>query len=872
MARGHEILHQFGRQRRRTNGRRVRCRTGHWSLRRGEDGRVGLGSGQCRHAGGSGGESEEATAGDRLRFHGAGGGDGRGCRSCRPLSSARNRFAIVECRQPEAGVHSGVKESDPACAAEKVARVVAEEPSLGAVTIRPGQGGVEIETVGPAQSAARRVGEALTESAARCDVDATGHCSVCGAGPERQEAIGRVSVTRSAEAVVVTKEACPTSTQLRQKRRLNLPEFTQREPARLVHGHEHGHEPHEHGEDEWKTLALLAGGCLVLGLVAWSATKLGAPFWLQLLLWAVCYLCGGWEAAEESWEKLRHGRLDVHFLMLTVALGAAAVGDFAEGALLLFLFSASGAMEHYAEGRTRREIGALVRAAPKTASVVEADGSVRDVPVEALVPGQRLRVTGGQIVPVDLRIVLGESACDESNLTGEARPVPKSVGDTALGGTLNGGGLLEGQVLRPAAESALARIIRLIEQSQKMRAPSQRFTDRFGSGYTYAVLGLCAAMFLVWWLALGLPAFRSTPEQSSAFYRAMTLLVVASPCALVLSIPSAILSAIAAGAKRGVLFRGGAAIEALAEVQAVAMDKTGTLTEGHLQVVDLQSIPAGHEEQVARVAYNLDRFSDHPLARATQRWARQRGVPELAPEKFQQVPGRGLQAELEGVPVRLGRHSFAAPQVVEATVPAREGAAAVWVDAGGGVVGRLLYVDRPRPAAAGVLRALEAQNIETIMLTGDRQPVAEKLAAEVGLRTVRAELLPDDKVREVEALKQNGARKVAMIGDGVNDAPCLAAADVGVAMGARGSDAALEQAEIVLMNDRLENFLLALELSRRARAVIRQNLAISLGVVVVMVGASLFGLVPLTLGVVAHEGSTVVVVLNSLRLLLGGAR
>lgn len=761
-----------------------------------------------------------------------------------------------------------MKEPDPACAAEKVARVVAEEPSLGAVTIRTAQGEVEIATVGPAQAAARRVGEALAEASARCEVDATGHCAVCGAGPAREELLGRVSVTRTSAGVVVEKEACPTSTQLRQKRLLSLPEFAQREPVKLVH--EDGH--HEHAEDEWKTLALLAAGCLLTGLAAWGATRLGAPLWVVGLLWTACYLSGGWEAAEESWEKIRHGRLDVHFLMLTVALGAAAVGDFAEGALLLFLFSASGAMEHYAEGRTRREIGALVRAAPKTANVVEADGQVRQVAVEALATGQRVRVTGGQIVPVDLRIVQGESTCDESNLTGEARPVPKTVGDTALGGTLNGAGLLEGQVLRPAAESALARIIRLIEDSQKMRAPSQRFTDRFGSTYTYAVLALCGAMFLIWWLALGLPAFRSTPEQSSAFYRAMTLLVVASPCALVLSIPSAILSAIAAGARRGVLFRGGSAVEALAEVRAVAMDKTGTLTEGHLQVVDVQAIPAGHEEQVARVAYNLDRFSDHPLARATQRWARQRGVPEVAPERFQQVPGKGLQAEIDGRPVRLGRHAFVAPQIDEHSLPVRESAAAVWVDAGEGVFGRLLYVDRPRPAAAGVLRTLDAQGIETVMLTGDRRPVADKLAAEVGMRTVRAELLPDDKVREVEDLKQNGARKVAMIGDGVNDAPCLAAADVGVAMGARGSDAALEQAEIVLMNDRLENFLLALDLSRRARSVIRQNLAISLGVVVVMVGASLFGLVPLSLGVVAHEGSTVIVVLNSLRLLLAAPK
>jgi Cd2+/Zn2+-exporting ATPase len=376
-------------------------------------------------------------------------------------------------------------------------------------------------------------------------------------------------------------------------------------------------------------------------------------------------------------------------------------------------------------------------------------------------------------------------------------------------------------------------------------------------------------MFFVWWLAFRLPPFHGEAGTTSAFYRAMTLLVVASPCALVLSIPSAILSAIAAGARRGVLFRGGSAVESLADVQTVAMDKTGTLTEGNLQVVKVESFPSGAESEVERIAFNLDRYSDHPLSRATQRYARRKGLAEEDPANFESVAGQGLRAGFRGRTFALGRRKFVAPDAEVSTIPPHDGAE-VWVG-GPGLLGRLLFQDRARPEAAGLLHALNTAGVRTVMLTGDRRAAAEKLAQEVGLSEVRAELLPADKVRCIEDLKEGGRRKVAMIGDGVNDAPCLAAADVGVAMGARGSDAALEQAEIVLMNDKLENFLLALNLSRRASRVIKQNLFLALGTVTLMVGASLFGIVPLAVGVAAHEGSTVLVVLNSLRLLLGGA-
>ena len=771
------------------------------------------------------------------------------------------------------------------CAVENVARILSEEPRLEAVAFGPQTRKLSMATLGtdPGERLARRVTEAVhhQKKGSQCSVAGDdGRCAECGETMDARAGRGRVVVKRVLGNTLVEKQTCQTAVRFWRWQDLRWPKFVPRElellPARS-HGHddhgdhddhEHGH-GHAHGEGEWKTIALQAAGCLLAGAAGLAAERLGAPGWLALACWLTSYVLGAWEAAEETWEKVRAGALDVHFLMLSVALGAAAVGAWHEGALLLFLFSASGAMEHYAQDRTQREIGALLRGAPKTATVLDDAGAERQVPVDELAPGQTVRVTGGQQVPVDLRVTRGESSCDESNLTGESRPVPKALGDDLLAGTLNLHGLLEGRVLRRADESALQKVIRLIEKAQTLRAPSQRFTDRFGTGYTYGVLGLCALMFFVWWLGFGLPAF-VTPAGGgvrSAFYRAMTLLVVASPCALVLSIPSAILSAIASGARRGVLFRGGAALENLAKVDVVALDKTGTLTAGELQLVRAE-VFAGTEAELRAVAYNLARFSDHPLSRAIKRVGQAEKLPLLEPEDFESLPGRGLRAMLSDKEYALGRRELAGNSMPVGATPAEvEDAAEVWVG-GPALAGRLIFRDEPRPAAAATLRQLGAAGVETIMLTGDRAATANRLARELGIANVRAGLLPEDKLAAVQELKRGGTRRVAMVGDGVNDAPSLAAADVSVAMGARGSDAALEQAAVVLMNDRLENFFVAYDLSRRTARVVRQNLALSLGTVVLMVGASLFGAVPLALGVAAHEGSTVLVVLNSLRLLL----
>ena len=627
-------------------------------------------------------------------------------------------------------------------------------------------------------------------------------------------------------------------------------------------------EPHEPGRSragEWKEQLIGSGFCLLFTFLGWFAPHPA----IRLASFVLAYLSGAWFTVQEVRELLGKGSVDVHFLMLVVAAGAAAIGDWREGAILLFLFSFSGALEHYAMERTQNEIRSLFKDLPKTANVLDDQGAERSVPVEELVAGQRLRIRPGEQFPVDAEIASGETAADESTLTGEAVPVDKSAGDSLFAGTMNLWGSVDAVVKRPAQESALQQVIRLIETAQRNKAPAQRFTDRFGTHYTYAVLGLTTVMFFVWWLPLHHRPFVSTPGDVSAFYHAMTLLVVASPCALVLSIPSAILAAIAWGARRGILFRGGAAVEQLAEVQVVAMDKTGTLTTGDLRVEKVESFPPGREDEVLRLAVSLDRHSNHPLARAIVRYAR--GILPVEVTDVEQVGGAGLRAAYGGRELRLGRRSWALVShdgsSTAVAPPDQIGITEVWLSAGD-LRGRLLMRDDVRLESRRLIDQLRARKLRTVVLTGDRQSAADLLKSELGLDDVRAGLTPEQKLTAIQDLAKDG-RRVAMIGDGVNDAPSLAAAHVGVAMGARGSDAALEQAAVVLMNDRLENFIAAYELSRRARAIIRQNLSISLGVIAALVVLALMQKIPLTAGVVGHEGSTLVVVLNSLRLLFG---
>ncbi len=733
--------------------------------------------------------------------------------------------------------------------AESLAQFLAREQGVEAVRVDPGAGRVAIATLGPVDLARLRAKLADVIEAHREELRPD---SVLGAANVPRG----FSLRTGTDGTTLLRDTCATAPKLWRWRELDWPTEER---------------PDDTEAPEWRKLAVLAGSCGILSILAWSLDQaaLGPP-WLAPAIFVVAMIAGGWDALGDVRVGLPKGEVDIHFLMLVVALGASLIGAFGEGALLLFLFSTSSALEDYAMHRTRREIDSLLKAAPKQATRVRGDGSHEEIAVGLLEVGDVLLVRPGEQFPVDSIVVSGRTAADESNLTGEARPVEKATGEEVSGGTLNLWGAVDVRVLRLASQSALQRIISLIRNAQKLRAPSERFTDRFGSSYTYIVLGVSALAFLGWWLVFRIPPFEHTDEAGySAFYRAMTLLVVMSPCALVLSIPSAILAAIAWGAKHGILFRGGAAVEKLAEVSVVALDKTGTLTTGELTLAHVESFPAGRERRVIEVAYALESKSHHPIARAIVAHGRREGLSAAAVEDFRSLTGKGVHGQVDNAQALLGRRELmdSGPlrdwiQSVPAPGPEMT---EVWI-LHGDLIGRILLRDQLRPESRGVLEELRRRSIRSVMLTGDRRHTAEAVARELGVDEVRAGLLPEQKVEAIQELGAAGA-KVAMVGDGVNDAPCLAAAHVAVAMGARGSDAALEQAEVVLMHDRIENFLAAFKLSQRARRVILQNLVISLGTVVVMAVASLFGLVPLTLGVAAHEGSTVVVCLNSLRLL-----
>ncbi len=722
--------------------------------------------------------------------------------------------------------------------------------------VEPGQDAGEVE-----REIGRIVGRHRPEDAPACAEDPWRvACEVCEIGVQRPMPPGVRIIAIPGAGVMLERETCPTAPRFWR--------WTQVAWVKLVPRHRPTPEEVAAEGAEWRyelAAALLCGGLLLGG---WLAGAWGGPRGAACSPWLLGAACaaGAWFPARETFGLLRKRILDVHFLMLAVAAGAAFIGHLHEGAVLLFLFSFSGALEGMVMWRTEREIRSLFQAAPKEAVTVAADGQERRVAVEALEPGMLVRVRPGEQFPADGEIATGATAADESSLTGEAAPVDKQAGDNVFGGTLNVWGAVDFRVARPASESALARVIRLIREAQESKAPSQRFTDRFGTGYTYLILGVSVAMFLVWWLGMGAAPFADTGAGRSAFYRAMTLLVVASPCALVLSIPSAVLAGIACGARHGVLFRGGSAIERLGEVTRVALDKTGTLTTGDLAVARVEAAGGGDGKAVLACAAALARLSAHPVSRAIQAHARRAGVRAAEAAEFKSIAGQGVEGMVGGNVARMGRREMFAGAAWVGQLPRPEPGLTETLVECGEARGRLILRDEVREESAAMVRALRARGLAVTMLTGDRAEAAGHAAKAFEGLEVRAGLAPEGKVAAIREWTAQGER-VAMVGDGVNDAPSLAAAHVSLGMGMRGSDAALEQADVVLAKDRIEGVVFAYELSRKARTVIRQNLALSLGVIGVMMGAALGSWVPLTAGVIAHEGSTVVVVLNSLRLL-----
>jgi Zn2+/Cd2+-exporting ATPase len=654
--------------------------------------------------------------------------------------------------------------------------------------------------------------------------------------------------------------------------------------------------------------------CLLATALGWllSSAYLAASAWLPWFLYAIAYASGGFYSIQDAWYTLKQRQFDVNFLMIIAAVGAALIGEPREGAILMFLFSLSNTLETYAMDRTHASVRALLDMAPKEADVYRDDQIVR-VPVEDLRVGVVVLVRPGAQIPADGQVVKGESAVNEASITGESMPVEKRPGARAFAGTLNGQGALDMRVTAPVGDSTLARIVAVVREAREQKAQSQDFTDRvIGQGYAYAVVGITL-------LALAVPLLFMGWDLPTTLYRAMTLMVVASPCALVISIPAALLSALASAARGGVLFKGGRHLEAAARIKVVAFDKTGTLTTGRPGVVAI--IPVGGPDKMPRhalsgaegwqsdkvkestdghpvtpsprhpvtladdllgelteaqvqlfaVAAAIERFSEHPLARAIVKGVEEREIAIPAADEFEALTGAGANATVLGRRMRIGRPSLfgqLTPDVaIEVYAQETQGRTVV-VLGDDEPWGLIAIADTVRPEAAEAVAQLKAAGIErVVLLTGDNATVANTLGAALGVDEVRAELLPHQKVAAIKDLQARYG-PVAMVGDGVNDAPALATAALGVAMGAAGTDVALESADVLLMGDDLGRLPGALDLARRARRIIRQNLVFAFAVMATLMVLAIAGNIALSLGVVGHEGSTLLVVANGLRLLV----
>ncbi|HEX2316840.1 MAG TPA: heavy metal translocating P-type ATPase [Thermomonospora sp.] len=614
-------------------------------------------------------------------------------------------------------------------------------------------------------------------------------------------------------------------------------------------------------EARWATAAL------GFFLVALPLDLLGAPAWAWGPLYALTYVTGGWEPAWAGLRALRDKTLDVDLLMVVAALGAASIGQVLDGALLIVIFATSGALEAVATARTADSVRGLLDLAPATATRLLPDGGEERIPTERLTVGDTILVRPGEGIGADGRVLEGASDVDQATITGEGLPVAKGVGDEVFAGTLNGTGVLRVRVERDPADSVIAQIVKMVEEAVETKAPTQLFIEKVEQRYS---LGMVVAT-----LALFAGPLLFGADLRSTLLRAMTFMIVASPCAVVLATMPPLLSAIANAGRHGVLVKSAVVMERLGQVDRVALDKTGTLTEGVPQVTDVRPLPFSglDEDALLALAAAVEHPSEHPLARAVVDAARQRSLDIPEARDFGSAPGVGVTATVEGTVVRAGAPARlltgTADETVRQEITALEeaGRTAVVVLRGEDPVGVLGIADRVRPDAASSVASLTAlTGSAPVLVTGDNERAAARLAAEVGVTDVRAGLLPQDKVAVVRDLDTAGHR-VLMVGDGVNDAPALAAAHVGVAMGRAGSDLALETADAVVVRDDLTAIPAVTALSRRAHRLVVQNLVIAGVFIAGLVAWDLAGTLPLPLGVAGHEGSTVIVGLNGLRLL-----
>ncbi|MGW6582828.1 heavy metal translocating P-type ATPase [Streptomyces globisporus] len=605
---------------------------------------------------------------------------------------------------------------------------------------------------------------------------------------------------------------------------------------------------------------------LVLFVLALPVHLLGGPAWLWGPLFAATYVTGGWEPGWEGLKALRGRTLDVDLLMVVAALGAAAIGQVLDGALLIVIFATSGALEAVATARTADSVRGLLDLAPTTATRLQADDTEECVDTGRLAVGDTILVRPGERVGADGRVLAGASDVDQATITGEPLPVAKQAGDEVFAGTVNGTGSLRVRVERDPADSVIARIVRMVEEASETKAPTQLFIEKIEQRYSIGMVIATLAVF-------GVPLVFGDTLQS-ALLRAMTFMIVASPCAVVLSTMPPLLSAIANAGRHGVLAKSAVVMERLGQIDTVALDKTGTLTEGTPRVTDITPLPGGalDENALLRLAASAEHASEHPLARAIVRAARERGLPLAEATGFTSAPGAGVTATVDGRTIRVGSPAHLAPvggDGLDRVVRPLEdkGRTAVLVLRDDVPVGLLAIADRLRTDAKATVAALtELTGRPPTLLTGDNERAARHLAAEVGITDVRAGLLPQDKVAAVREWEAEG-RRVLVVGDGVNDAPALAAAHTGIAMGEAGSDLALETADAVVVRDELATVPAVVALSRTARRLVVQNLTIAGVFITGLVAWDLIGTLPLPLGVAGHEGSTVIVGLNGLRLL-----
>ena len=627
--------------------------------------------------------------------------------------------------------------------------------------------------------------------------------------------------------------------------------------------------------------AVAAAVCGILVFLGWLALQVN---WvgLGLLILPAAYVIGGYESTREGLTTLlEEKQLDVDLLMIVAALGAAGLGLWrqeyyliVDGAVLILIFAISGALEGYAMQRTERNIRSLMSLTPDTARVMR-QGEEQEIPIDKLKVGDIVLVKPGELIPTDAIITEGYSTLNEASITGESLPAEKTVGDEVFAGTINGNGALKLKVHQPPESSLIQRVIQLVQQAQTEAPPSQLFVERFERGYAQVIVlaGLLLAI---------LPPLLLNWDWETTIYRALIFLVVASPCALMASIMPTLLSGIANGARQGILFKTGAQLEMIGRVKAIAFDKTGTLTTGKLQVVHIIPAAGQSERQLLQIAAALESLSEHPIGQAIVQAAQEQQL-ELPPVTHVKAEiGQGIRGEIDGQLVLVGKATFVQQELNVSKLDVEscfenlqplsqkleaEGKTVVWVSYAGELLGIIAIADTIRAAAANIVKHLKQLGIEQIvMLTGDNERTAQSVAQELGVDQVYAELLPEDKVSVIRRL-QRQYQTVAMVGDGINDAPALAQASVGIAMGTAGSDVALETADIVLMADRLEKLEQAIRLGRRSQRIVKQNITFALTFIVLLLITNFAGNITMPLGVIGHEGSTVLVTLNGLRLL-----